>query len=46
VSGKFEGFGWSAQTVDGRDEDAIAAALSSPAADRPSLVVAEVLPYA
>jgi transketolase len=43
ISAKFEAFGWDAQVVDGRDEDAIENALSSPAADRPSLVVAEVL---
>ena len=43
---KFRTFGWKAETVDGRDEDAIATALSCPADDRPSLVVAEVLPHA
>ena len=43
IAVKFEAFGWDAVTVDGRDEDAIADALSSLAADRPSLVVAEVL---
>ena len=40
---KFTTFGWEAKIVDGRNEDAIANALSSPAVDRPSLVVAEVL---
>lgn len=44
IATKFETFGWAAQTVDGRDEDAIENALLSPAAERPSLVVAEVLP--
>jgi transketolase len=42
VAVKFKAFGWDAQTVDGRDEDAIEGALSSPAADRPSVVIAEV----
>jgi len=46
IAAKFKTFGWDAKTVDGRDEAAIAAALASPAADRPSLVVAEVLPNA
>jgi len=40
---KFESFGWDVQSVNGRDEDAIENALLSPAADRPSLVIAEVL---
>jgi transketolase len=40
---KFKSFGWDAKKVDGRDEEAIADALASPAGDRPSLVVAEVL---
>ncbi len=43
IPAKFKAFGWEAKTVDGRDEDAIENALSSPAPDRPSLVVAEVL---
>jgi transketolase len=43
---KFKTFGWDAQVVDGRDEDAIENALSSPATDRPSVVVAEVLNHA
>lgn len=43
VAAKFEAFGWQAHTVDGRDESALEAVLSSPAVDRPSLVVAEVL---
>ena len=46
IAAKFKTFGWEAKTVDGRDEDAIEAALASPAVDRPSLVVAEVLPDA
>ncbi|MEZ4865537.1 MAG: thiamine pyrophosphate-dependent enzyme [Caldilineaceae bacterium] len=46
IGAKFKTFGWAAQTVDGRAEDAIEKALSSPAIDRPSLVVAEVLSYA
>lgn len=44
IPAKFETFGWDARIVDGRDEAAIEEALVSPAADRPSLVVAEVLP--
>ena len=46
VALKFEAFGWAAQTVDGRDGGAIEDALLSPAADRPRLVVAEVLNHA
>jgi transketolase len=46
VVAKFRTFGWQAATVDGRDEAAIEAALLAPANDRPSLVVAEVLPNA
>lgn len=46
IATKFKTFGWDAQAVDGRDEDALEKALASPAADRPSLVVAEVLPHA
>jgi transketolase len=42
IAAKFEAFGWRTRTVDGRDEDAIETALSSPAADRPSAVIAEV----
>lgn len=42
IAAKFEAFGWEARTVDGRDEAAIEAALRAPAADRPSLLVAEV----
>jgi len=44
IGEKFRAFGWRALTIDGRDEDAITEALSSHAVDRPSLVVAEVLP--
>jgi len=43
IAAKFEAFGWQARTVDGRDEDAIENALLSPATDRPSAVIAEVL---
>jgi transketolase len=42
IAGKFKAFGWDARTVDGRDEGAIENALLAPAADRPSVVVAEV----
>jgi len=45
IAPKFRAFGWQAETVDGRDEAAIERALLSPAADRPSLVVAEVLSH-
>jgi transketolase len=44
IAAKFEAFGWETKTVNGRDEAAIEDALLSPAADRPSLLVAEVLP--
>ena len=44
IGAKFEAFGWHATPVDGRDEISIADALLTPAPDRPSLVVAEVLP--
>lgn len=44
VAAKFNTFGWHTATVNGRDEAAIADALSSPAHDRPTLLVAEVLP--
>jgi transketolase len=43
LAAKFETFGWTARIVDGRDEDAIENALSSPVADRPTVVIAEVL---
>jgi transketolase len=39
---KFGAFGWDARIVDARDERAIENALLSPAADRPSVVIAEV----
>ena len=42
IAGKFEAFGWHTQVVNGRDEESIASALAAHAADRPSLVVAEV----
>jgi len=45
IPSKFEAFCWQAEAVDGRDERAIEAALTAPAADRPSLVVAEVLSH-
>lgn len=45
IAAKFAAFGWHAATVDGRHEAAIEKALSLPASDRPSLVVAEVKPY-
>jgi transketolase len=45
IAAKFQAFGWKADTVDGRDEDALAQVLCSPALDQPSLVVAEVLPH-
>ena len=44
IAAKFKTFGWEAKTVDGRNEAAIENALLSPAVDRPSLLVAEVLP--
>lgn len=43
IAAKFSTFGWHAATVNGRDEAAIENVLSSPATDRPSLLVAEVL---
>jgi transketolase len=43
---KFRTFGWQAEIVGGRNRDAIANALSTPAPDRPSLVVAEVFTHA
>jgi transketolase len=46
LAAKFEAFGWEARTVDGRDENAIEDALSSPAADRPTMVIAEVFGHA
>lgn len=45
VAAKFRLFGWQAETVNGRSEPALTQALSTPASDRPSLVVAEVLPH-
>jgi transketolase len=44
IAAKFKTFGWEAETVDGRNEEAIENALLSPAVNRPSLLVAEVLP--
>jgi transketolase len=46
LTAKFNTFGWEARIVDGRDEDAIERALLSPAVDRPSVVIAEVLSHA
>ncbi len=43
LAAKFATFGWATHIVDGRDVDAIESALVSPAADRPSLVIAEVV---
>ena len=42
IAGRFRIEGWSAVTVDGRDHDAIDAALSVAHQDRPHVVVAEV----
>jgi transketolase len=42
IAAKYRTFGWEARSIDGRDQDVIEKALSSPAGDRPSLVVAEV----
>ena len=42
IAQKFEAFGWQAQVINGRDEDSIERALRAYAADRPSLVIAEV----
>ncbi|MEZ4513313.1 MAG: thiamine pyrophosphate-dependent enzyme [Chloroflexota bacterium] len=44
VAAKFRLFGWQAETINGRSEPALTQALAAPAADRPSLIVAEVLP--
>lgn len=42
VAAKFAAFGWAADTVDGRDHEALYAALTSPDRVRPTMVVAEV----
>src|SRR6266576_1567657 len=42
IEKRFELEGWHAARVDGRDHDALEAALRAPATDRPSCVVAEV----
>jgi transketolase len=42
IASRFTVEGWDAQLVDGRDHDALAAALSAPHPDRPKVVVAEV----
>jgi len=42
IAAKYTTFRWQAMSINGRDQDAIEGALSSPAGDRPSLVVAEV----
>lgn len=44
VASRFSVHGWTASTIDGRDHDAIAAALTSPRPDRPHAVVAVVEP--
>jgi transketolase len=42
VTAKFTAFGWSACTVDGRDHDALYAALTASDPTRPTMVVAEI----
>lgn len=42
IAQKFEVFGWHTQVINGRDEESIERALTAYAADRPSLVIAEV----
>ncbi len=42
IASRFTVEGWEAAVVDGRDHDALAAALSKPHPDRPKVVVAEV----
>lgn len=42
IAGKFATFGWASTTVDGRDHDALAAALSTQDGTRPTMVVAEI----
>jgi transketolase len=42
VAEKFAAFGWAAQTVDGRDHEALCKALTNPDPTRPMMVVAEI----
>ena len=42
IDARFRLEGWSAATVDGRDHDAIEAAVTADQQDRPHVVVAEV----
>ena len=42
IAARFEVEGWAAEVVDGRDHDALAAALDAPHPERPKVVVAEV----
>ena len=44
IASRFEAAGWSAQTVDGRDHEALYAAFTSPHPGRPRAVVARVEP--
>jgi transketolase len=44
ISSRFEAAGWSAQTVDGRDHEALYAAFTAPHPGRPRAVVARVEP--
>lgn len=41
LAAKFAAFGWHATTINGRDHDQIYAALSQPASERPTAVIAE-----
>jgi len=43
LAAKFTSFGWDAQKVNGRDENAIEQALKSHSTNQPSLVIAEVV---
>ncbi|MDX3644511.1 transketolase [Streptomyces sp. MB09-02B] len=44
IAARFEAAGWSAETVDGRDHDALHAAFTAPHPGRPRVVVARVEP--
>ncbi|MEV0223854.1 transketolase [Streptomyces sp. NPDC050704] len=44
ISARFEAAGWSAETVDGRDHEALYAAFTAPHPGRPRVVVARVEP--
>ncbi|MEV0112444.1 transketolase [Streptomyces sp. NPDC050844] len=44
IAARFEAAGWSAQTVDGRDHDALYAAFTAPHPGQPRVVVARVEP--